>query len=146
MTARSWLAKIGLPVILLLIAATGAAAQEQPSETDEKSLWEQVQELYENARKEGEEAPRDFYDWIRSDMQNIGDWEYHVFESAAGETAESVEQQLNELGTERWDCIWIEQRGKTTRFVMKRPTYSYLQHVPLSQLLKLIPLGGSGDE
>ena len=141
---RSW-ARVGWVLGLLLVVSFSApiSSQEDPGEAAETGVWDEVERLYESAKETGERVPKDIYDWIREDIENLGDWEYRVVELENSD-AKSLEGQLNELGQERWECIWVQTSGKTTRFFLKRPVRSYLKTLPLSQLLKLIPTG-DGD-
>jgi len=82
------------------------------------------------------------YEWAKQDLGRIGDWEYLVTELPLSDT-ERVQGRLNELGAERWECIWIHTTANKTSFIFKRPTKSYLRNIPLSQLMKLVPGGGS---
>ena len=90
----------------------------------------------------GEQVPKDVYVWVKQDFGKIGDWEYLVTDLPLSDT-DAVQKRLNELGSERWECIWIHTSGKRTSFIFKRPTQGYLRNIPLSQLMKLIPVGGS---
>jgi hypothetical protein len=56
-----------------------------------------------------------------------------------------MEQELNELGRERWECFSVQVSGKQTRFFFKRPVRSYVGSVPVSTLLNLLPGIGDGD-
>ena len=109
------------PVLLLLLlggcllpacAAESEAEPKRPdppaeaaAEGDDSDLWSEVQALYEKAKAAGEQVPGTTMEWIREDLDRIGDWEYRVI-SLAG-SAEQTEQQLNELGHERWECFWV---------------------------------------
>ena len=45
---------------------------------------------------------------------------------------------LNRLGSERWECFWIETQAHKKRFFFKRPAKSYLRTLPARELLKLV--------
>jgi hypothetical protein len=127
----------------LLTSLSLVSGQEAPVQaTDEGSVWKDVVRLYEMARDKGEQVPKDVYEWARQDLQRYGTWEYRVVKVSAG----AIEKTLNELGTERWECVWIEPAGKQLQLILKRPVRSYLRNLPLSQVLKLVPGAGSGDE
>jgi len=129
----------------MLAATPDAASQQEPTEPpDDSGVWEEVVRMYETAKKTGEEVPKDVYEWARQDLQRHGTWEYRVVEIGATD-AKAVEEALNGLGTERWECVWVQTSGKTMRLFVKRPVRSYLRDVPLSQLLKLVPGIGAGD-
>ena len=137
----SW-ARGGWVLGLLLVVSLSApiSSQEDPGDAAESGVWDDVERLYESAKEAGERVPKNIYDWIRADIEHLGDWEYRVVELETSD-AKSAEGKLNELGQERWECIWVQTSGKTTRFYLKRPVRSYLKTLPLSQLLKLIPSG-----
>ncbi len=132
-----------LGLLLLVSLSAPTSSQEDPGEEPEPGMWSDVERLYESAKEAGERVPKNIYDWVREDIENLGDWEYRVVELESSDS-KSIEDELNELGQERWDCIWVQASGKTTRFFLKRPVRSYLTTLPLSKLLKLIPSGG-GD-
>ena len=134
---------LGLLLLLLVALSAPISGQEDSADEPEPGVWDEVERLYERAKETGERVPKNVYDWIRQDIENLGDWEYRVVELESSDL-KSVEDKLNELGQERWDCIWVQASGKTTRFFLKRPVRSYLTTLPLSQLLKLIPSAG-GD-
>ncbi len=136
MRSKVWV--LGL-VLVVSVSAPISNAGDDP----EPGIWDEVQRLYQSAKETGERVPKNIYEWIRRDIENLGDWQYRVVELETGD-AKSVEGQLNELGQERWECIWVQTFGKKTRFFLKRPVRSYLTTLPLSQLLKLIP-AGDGD-
>ena len=131
-------------VLLLTLAAAGVAAQEPEPQAEETTLWEDVVALYDRAKAAGERVPKDVYDWAKQDVHKIGDWQYRVADLEASDAAE-VETWLNELGAERWECLWVESHGDKTRYILKRPARSYLKTLPLSDVLKLIQMG-SADE
>lgn len=101
-------------------------------------LQEQIIQLYERARESGEAVSGDVYEWAREDVERIGDWEYRVVRHDDDGDA-SIEAALNELGSERWEVVWIERRSGALRLFLKRPRRSFLRHLPLSELPRLVP-------
>ena len=142
---RQFLVRGGWVLGLLLLVSLSApiSSQEDPDDERDTGVWDEVERLYERAKETGERVPKDVYDWIREDIKNLGDWEYRVVEFGSSDS-KSIENKLNELGQERWECIWVQTSGKTPRIFLKRPIRSYLTTLPLSQLLKLLP-AGDGD-
>ena len=132
-------------VVMTVLTVLAVSAQEPPPADDpvEKGLWEQILELYETAKESGQQVPKDAWAWVREDVQSFGDWEYRVLELPSSSDPAAIETRLNELGTDRWECLWIQPLGSKTRFFLKRPHRSYLQQIPLNQLLKLLPQGSS---
>jgi len=135
-------------VILFVLGASLCFGQEEVSErpdTVEPGLWERVVALYDEAKEQGEKVPGNVAEWIESDLGREGAWEYKVVDVAGGKGS-ILEKQLNELGAERWECIHVEPLPGATRLVFKRTTKSYLRRLPLSDLMRLIPLAGGSDE
>ncbi len=119
-------------------------AEKDNQSSAEKNAWDQVLELYEKAKEAGEQVPQDVYEWVKQDFRKIGDWEYLVTDMPISDSNE-VQKRLNELGTDRWECIWIHSSGGKTSFIFKRPVRNYLKIIPLSQLMKLVPRGDSNE-
>ncbi len=110
-----------------------------------KDLRARIQELYETARNAGEDVPADAYEWAKSDIERIGDWEYLIVR-LDGEADAPIVERLNELGSERWEVFWLERQGAEFRVFFKRPARSYLRLLPLSELGRLVPIGDSPSE
>ena len=137
----------------LLSFPAGAAEPEAPQapepspesagETADETLWKQIQALYESARKAGDINAGSLAEWLKSDYQNIGDWEYRVIRISSKESS-VLETYLNTEGQERWEVFWVREGAGDFTFFLKRPVRSYIRAIPLSDLLKLIP--GSGSE
>ncbi len=97
-------------------------------------------QLYERAIEAGEkiQIPDDVIERAREEIKRIGTWEYHVMTlSSPQDTA--LEQQLNELGRERWECHTTPRGHDKIRLVCKRPVRSYLKNIAVTDLLRLIP-------
>lgn len=116
-----------------------SCSPETPGREDSPdALREQISELYNRARESGEDVSGNAYEWAREDVERIGDWEYRVLRHTGADDA-ALEARLNELGSERWEVIWIESGSGGLKLFLKRPTRSYLRHLPLSELPRLIP-------
>ncbi len=125
------------------LLAARRAGEEPPIDEGEPGVWEEIQRLYEKAKEKGERVPKDIYEWAREDVQGIGDWEYKIL-TVDHPAPEQLQKQLNELGVERWDCFWVERRGDDVVLYLKRPSRTYLRHIPFSDLMRIIPSGESG--
>ena len=135
-----------VPIALLalfLLAGSFTRAEEPPSE--DKSIWGQVVALYEQAKAAGETAAEDVYEWAREDLEAIGDWEYKV-EYFSNPNHITLEKKLNELGLERWEVVWIDRQGPNLIVTMKRPSRTWLNKLPLGQLIKVAAPDGSGGD
>jgi hypothetical protein len=132
-----------LGLALISVLATGAAAQDDAAvEAEaESDIWEEIRGLYERAKETGERVPGDVADWLKEDLASIGDWEYRLL-SLSSSSDETVEAKLNELGAERWECFAVLHAGGRTRLFLKRPARSFLTHIPIADLWKLVPTGG----
>lgn len=122
--------------VLLVVVSCSAETSEREEAPD--ALAEQISDLYQRARESGEDVSGDVYEWARRDVERIGDWEYRIVRQTGRDDA-ALEARLNELGSKRWQLVWIEREGGELRLFLKRPTRSYLRHVPLSELPRLIP-------
>ncbi len=132
-------------IAALVLPLAGSPAFAEETQTEETSLWNQVVALYEQAKDAGETAAEDVYEWAREDLQAIGDWEYKV-QYFPNVNHIAFEKQLNELGTERWEVIWIDRQGPNSIVTMKRPSRTWLNKLPLGQLIKVAAPGSDGGE
>lgn len=107
-------------------------------------LRERIQELYETAREAGDDVPSDAYEWAKSDIEKIGDWEYRIVRLDA-ESDAAILERLDALGSERWEAFWLEREGAELRVFLKRPARSYLRLLPISELSRLVPIGEGGS-
>ncbi len=83
--------------------------------------------------------------WASDDLENIGDWEYKIID-LADEGAAAIEKLLNELGDDRWEVYWVENVRNNYRIMLKRPSRSYLSHIPLSQIGRFVIGGNEAQE
>ena len=97
-------------------------------------------ELYERALKAGEKIkiPDDVLARAKEEIKRIGTWEYRVTTLSAPQDT-TLEQRLNKLGQERWECHATPRGQEGVRLVCKRPVRSYLKNIAVTDLLKLIP-------
>ena len=106
---------------------TSRAASEEPSSGG--GTWAEVKEAYEKAKLKtlamGEAVPDKIPDWVKEDLENVGDWEYRVVETPRDE----LQATLNELGAERWECFSVETHGKKSQLVFKRRKRSRLREL-----------------
>ena len=134
-------------LVLILASATIVAAQEG-SGTDpeaDSDVWTEIRTLYEKAKETGEQVPGDVVAWLKQDLDRIGDWEYRLL-VVSSLSNDKLEAKLNELGTDRWECFAVLHDDGTIRLFLKRPVKSYLRHVPITDLWKLVPSGGDDTE
>jgi hypothetical protein len=142
---------VALPVLFALLFLPAAAADpaapvtvdENTEKASGESLWIQIQALYESAKKAGDIDAGSVTEWLKTDYEGMGDWEYRVIQ-VDGKESKALEEALNLAGAERWEVFWVREGGGNFTFFLKRPVRSYLRSIPLTDLLKLIP-GGGGE-
>lgn len=140
---------VSLLLAALLLTAGVAAAQSGENEKkdeEEPGILDHIRTMYETAKEAGEQVPEDIYDWARDDIGKIGSWEYQVVLIPRTAGIPAMEKRLNKLGAERWECYWVEKVPDGHRMYFKRPSRSYLKSVPVSDMLKLLPLGGDDGD
>lgn len=125
---------------LLAVLSAFAACDREPGEPSR--VEEALEELQRLAEETRERAPEDAVEWAREDLERYGDWEYRVVTLAELE-ADALEEELNELGQERWEVFWVEHTDQGLSLLLKRPAVSYLRAVPFSEIGRVIPGGES---
>jgi len=97
-------------------------------------------ELYKRAIEAGEkiQIPDDVLERAKAEIKRIGTWEYRVMTLSAPQDT-TLEQRLNELGRERWECHVTPRGQEELLLVCKRPVRSYLKNIAVTDLLRLIP-------
>jgi hypothetical protein len=123
-----------------LIGCGSDQKKQKEQKAAETSSWEEAQKLYEKAKNAGDDVPKNVADWVKAEFQRMGTWEYRFVSLNANDTAE-LEKELNIMGKERWECFWLEREGNVMRLAFKRPAQSYLQALPVKELMKLIAAG-----
>ena len=101
-------------------------------------------EMFNSLKEQGMTRAENTQQWLADDWKLAGAWEYHVATLKADSEPASV---LNELGKERWECFQvISIPGGPSTFYFKRPAKSYLNNLPMKDLMHLLPLmSGSGN-
>lgn len=126
--------------LLGLLSLAGCETENQEPSAAAKAL-DDLQAKYDELVKDKVDVP---VDWAAGDLENIGDWEYRV-ENIAYSSPEDFAAQLNVLGNERWEVIWLERTPDGFLAVLKKPSISYLSKVPLSEIGKYV-IGISDDQ
>ena len=130
-------------MIVGCFALIGAQDTEQAEKESSPGVWEEIQRLYEKAKKAGEKVPEDIMEWLRQDLKRIGTWEYRVV-TLRSATAKGLEEKLNQLGSDRWESFAVLHDGRKVHLFFKRPVKSYLKAIPVTDLWKLIPHADNG--
>lgn len=77
--------------------------------------------------------------WLSEDWQNMESWQYKVL-ATSSVPAEQLEDKLNELGKQGWECFSIDDQ----RMIFKKASESYLRRLPFKDILRLAPLLNQG--
>ena len=124
-------------IFYVFIFAAGIAFA-QTGEQVEDSFFGRIKQKFEKASQDNKELGEQVKGWVEDDIKKIGDWEYKLVLMDATEDNEKIEQRLNELGLERWNCFWIQPKDAQLIFMFKRPSISYIQKIPKGELLKIL--------
>ena len=134
-----------LVIVAMCLPVSLVAGQDSSSQSEEESgIWAEVVRLYEKAKEAGGQVPKDVYEWVKQDLERIGDWEYRVVDIESAD-AGTLEERLNAMGLDRWECFFVQSVGSDVRLMMKRPRRAYLRHLPVSDMLKLLPTDSEGS-
>lgn len=98
---------------------------------------EEAKKLYSGKLVDGKKLTLQTKDWLKQDVEKMGDWEYKVV-TFAGKNHEELEKNLNQLGNERWQCFWVEGSPKEKVFYFKRTKMSYINKIPAADLIRII--------
>lgn len=137
---------ICLAAILILgsaLAVNGCNRVEQIKQSTSEKLANsditgEIESMYQKVKETGEKVPDDAIQWAMTDVKKIGDWDYKVVRVRENNPGK-IEDLLNELGGMRWDCFWIDKDGNGMTLYFKRTARSYLKHIPLRDVLRVIP-------
>ncbi len=100
-------------------------------------------EMFNNLKEQGLTKAENTQQWLADDWKHAGAWEYHV---VAFDSNGDPASALNELGKDRWECFHVgaDPTGDRLTFYFKRPAKSYLNNLPMKDLMHLLPLMGTG--
>lgn len=128
-------------IVLLGHLLSACQSESEESSAAERAL-DELQRQYDELIKDKVDVP---VDWAAEDLENIGDWDYRV-EDLSYSSPEQLAMQLNELGNERWEVIWLERTPDGFLAVLKKPSISYLSKIPLSKLGMYVIGASTGEE
>ncbi len=120
----------------------GSAADAGGQTAEETMDW--ANETFEMLKAKGLTTASSTTQWLGEDWSNMESWEYKVV--TLGDTDEGLTNTLNDLGKQGWECFETETKPGGTRFLFKRPTFSYLRHLPFKDVIKLAPLMNNGGK
>lgn len=105
---------------------------------------EWMNKLYQSAKDQGLTTAANAKEWVASDLNSMGDWEYQILSMDPADP-QAIQTQLNKLGKSRWECFHVSDRDDNWTLFLKRSKRSYLSRVPLRDLVNVLPLMGSDD-
>jgi len=105
-------------LLLLILLPFVISCAEKSSQ--EPSYWDIIKKKFEEAKSDDKELSDKAKEWIEEDIKKIGDWEYMVL-SIKYEGTVKLEQKLNELGNERWECFWFKKKMKHLFLFLRDP-------------------------
>jgi hypothetical protein len=113
-------------------------AQDAGSSTAEDTMkW--ATDTYQSLRDNGMTTAGSATEWVTEDWNKMGSWEYKVVDVGLMKSAD-IEKRLNELGAQRWECYHVSVGPSGQTMYFKKPAKSYLKHIPLRDVMKLIPM------
>lgn len=107
--------------------------------------WGWANETFESLKSQGLTSAQSTSQWLGQDWKNMESWQYQIV-VLDGEPAD-VARKLNELGEQGWECFEVTDLTSTsTKFYLKKPTFSYLRQLPFKDVIKLVPLMNAGEK
>jgi hypothetical protein len=112
------------------------SAEKEPESSQQESYWEKTKNYYNELTEKGiDKTGEDAKTWVKEDLEKIGDWEYKIV-IVKENNLEKLQNRLNEFGSARWECYWQETGKEGRLFFFKRKKISYLQRIPIGNLLR----------
>lgn len=121
------------------LGSVAAAGDRTADET-----WEWANETFESLKEQGLTTAGSTSEWLGQDWNNMESWEYQIV--TIDGTDEELTEKLTTLGKQGWECFDTQDNNDGTRFFFKKPTFSYLRHMPFKDLIKLVPLMSDGEK
>jgi len=124
-------------LVLILLGLEGISFADEEKQASERmspekeGMWNRFQEFYQRSSDVGKE-------WTKEELERIGDWQYRVVTIQDADD-EKLEVELNALGEERWEVIWLERIDEKWRLFAKRPKTSTIKSVSEGKWMNIIP-------
>ena len=125
--------------LFLLVLTTPLFAQTQKEYTVDDALYD-LRVWYDNAKESGTAASAEMYEWLKTGIEKMNTWEYHVI-GIPNDEIHSMPAKMNELGQERWECISVQQIDDKMVLFFKRPSNYNLSALPIRELLRALSVG-----
>jgi hypothetical protein len=124
--------------------AAEAEALDESSRGYLSTLAQSISQAYQSAKSSGQTAATSARDWILNDINSGGRWEYRVIPTTEEDPAQ-LEELLNGLGRDGWECFHIESKGDVLMLFMQRHPTSITRNIPFGDLMKVLPYLGLGQ-
>lgn len=111
--------------------------------TNNVSQW--VQETYENARDAGTTTAKNAKDWLTEDINRMGAWQYTSRTVSTEKDPDEVVTMLNQMGADKWECFWVDNKPGSTTLYFKKTPKSYVSSIPFRDMIRVLPLLGAGS-
>ncbi|MBG89150.1 MAG: hypothetical protein CMO80_19950 [Verrucomicrobiales bacterium] len=122
-------------------AETGLVTEAPPYLEQLKKLLDEWTNKTKELGAQGKQVSDETASWLKNDFRKIGDWNYKQVSVPFSKISE-LEEILNEHGTERWECFFVQPYGQKIHLLFKRPAVSYLHKLSQVDFLRLLSSGG----
>lgn len=112
-------------VICLLFLLTACNTDSSP---EAEALLKEMNRALESVK--GSIGGNELDSLASQEVEKLFVFEYKVIELESEESIDQLNEQLTELGKERWDCFHIEEQAKKIRLFCKRRPKTYLRYIP----------------
>ena len=109
---------VSLLIITLFVSGSATAQEENKQQEVWDTYSEKIIALYERLKESSKQAMNKYSDWV-SQEPRAGVWEYKILRMEESSLQE-VENALNYLGENGWECFWVERVDSRFRFYLKR--------------------------
>jgi hypothetical protein len=99
-----------------------------------RALWSRARDAARNQLPRVEELMKQF----PAEMRDLQGWEYQVLEVKDGGPVETMQDDLNRLGQEGWECFAIAPARDRTRCLLKRRKLGMVRYLMLLKSLHLV--------
>jgi len=121
----------------------GDATESGSQVAEDAAQW--ASDAYDSLKQKGLTTADNASEWVTQDIRNMNALKYKVV-TVSLDDLEAVEDKLNELGKLRWDCFHVAEKDGKMVLMFKKERRSMLKNIPVSDMLRLIPLMGDGSE
>ena len=120
----------------------GDASESGSQVAEDAAQW--ASDAFDSLKQKGLTTADSASEWVTQDIRNMNALKYKVV-TVSLDDLEAVEDKLNELGKLRWDCFHVVEKDGKTVLMFKKERRSMLKNIPVSDMLRLVPLMGDGS-